>query len=184
MHENRETSSPTARVSGSPVGKGESRTSGTHGSEESDCAVVPMKPSNKATGQSPAAAEMVEGRVRTEENVRKARAVPAQDGAAASQGLKGVRKAARERKQERFTTLLHHLTVDLLRDRCHALKRDAAPGVDAREVGGIRRRTRTTAERSARTGAPGQLPGTSVTADLSAETGRSAEADRHRGAGR
>ena len=130
MHENRETSSPTARVSGSPVGEGESRTSGTHGSEESDRAVVPTKPSNQATGQSPAAAEMVEGRARTKENVQKARAVPAQDGAAASQGLKGVRKAARERKQERFTTLLHHLTVDLLRDSYHALKRDAAPGVD------------------------------------------------------
>src|ERR1017187_10316289 len=130
MHENRETSSPTARVSGSPAGEGESRTSGTHGSEESDCAVVPMKPSNKATGTPPAAAEMVEGRARTEENVQKARAVPAQDGAAASQGLKGVRKAGWERKQQRFTTLLHHLTVDLLRDSYHALKRDAAPGVD------------------------------------------------------
>ena len=127
MHENRETSSPTARVSGSPAGEGESRTSGTHGSEESDRAVVPTKPSNKATGQSPAAAEMVEGRARTEENVQKARAVPAQDGAAASQGLKGERKAARERKQEQFTTLLHHLTV---RDSYRALKRDAAPGVD------------------------------------------------------
>jgi RNA-directed DNA polymerase len=84
-----------------------------HGSEESDRAVVPMKPSNKVTGKTPAAAERVEGRARTEENVRKARAVPAQDGATASQGLRGVRKAARERKQERFTTLLHHLTVDL-----------------------------------------------------------------------
>src|ERR1035437_1195606 len=149
---------------------------------------TPMKPSNQATGQSPAAAEdpegTPEGRARTKENVQKARAVPAQDGAAASQGLKGVRKAARERKQEQFTTLLHHLTVDLPRDSYHALKRDAAPGVDAREMGGIRRRTGATAERSARTGAPGQLPGTSVTADLSAETGRSAEADRHRGAGR
>src|SRR5665647_1101576 len=127
---------------------------------------TPMKPSNQVTGQSPEAAEdpegTPEGRARTKENVQKARAVPAQDGAAASQGLKGVRKGARERKQERFTTLLHHLTVDLLRDRCHALKRDAAPGVDAREMGGIRRRTGTTAERSARTGAPGQLPGTSV----------------------
>jgi RNA-directed DNA polymerase len=130
MHENRETLLPTARVSGSPAGEGESRTTGMHGSEESDRAVVPMKPSNKATGQSPAAAEMVEGRARTKENVRKARAVPAQDGAAASQGLKGVRKAARERKQEQFTTLLHHLTVELLRDSYHALKRDAAPGVD------------------------------------------------------
>src|ERR1035441_3565878 len=130
MHENRETSLPTVRASGSPAGEGESRTSGTHGREESDRAVLPMKPSNKVTGQSPGAAEMVEGRVRTEENVQKARAVPAQDGAAATQGLKGVRKAARERKQERFTTLLHHLTVDLLRDSFHALKRDAAPGVD------------------------------------------------------
>jgi RNA-directed DNA polymerase len=73
---------------------------------------------------------VVEGRAPTKENVQKARAVPAQDGAAASQGLKGVRKAARERKQERFTTLLHHLTVDLLRESFHALKREAAPGVD------------------------------------------------------
>jgi hypothetical protein len=67
------------------------------------------------------------------------------DGTAASQGLKGVRKAARERKQERFTRLPHHLTVDLPRDSFHALKRDAAPGVDAREMGRIRRRTGTTA---------------------------------------
>ncbi len=37
---------------------------------------------------------------------------------------------ARERKQERFTALLHHLTVDLLRDSYYALKRNAAPGVD------------------------------------------------------
>ena len=130
MHENRETSLPTARASGSPAGEGESRTSGTHGREESDRAVVPMKPSNKVTGQTPAAAEMVEGRARTKENVPKAHAAPAQDGTTASQGLKGVRKAARERKQEQFTSLLHHLTVDLLRDSYHALKRDAAPGVD------------------------------------------------------
>jgi group II intron reverse transcriptase/maturase len=47
-----------------------------------------------------------------------------------SQGLDGVRKAARERKQERFTALLHHLNVDLLHDSFYALKRQAAPGVD------------------------------------------------------
>jgi retron-type reverse transcriptase len=44
--------------------------------------------------------------------------------------LAGVRKAAKERKQERFTTLLHHLTADLLRESYYALKRKAAPGVD------------------------------------------------------
>ena len=47
-----------------------------------------------------------------------------------SQGLSGVRKVATERKQERFTALLHHLSVDLLRDSFYGLKRKAAPGVD------------------------------------------------------
>src|SRR6266704_6673224 len=130
MHENRETPWPTVSESRSPAGEGESRTSGMHSSGESDGAVVPMKPSNKATGQAPEAAERVEGRASTKENVQQARAVPAQHGAAASQGLKGVRKVAQERKQERFTTLLHHLTVNLLRDSYYALKREAAPGVD------------------------------------------------------
>ena len=55
---------------------------------------------------------------------------PAQDGKGVSQGLAGVRQVARERKQERFTTLLHHMNVDLLRASFHALKKSAAPGVD------------------------------------------------------
>jgi retron-type reverse transcriptase len=41
-----------------------------------------------------------------------------------------VRQAAQDRKQERFTALLHHLTVDLLRASFFALQRKAAPGVD------------------------------------------------------
>jgi RNA-directed DNA polymerase len=41
-----------------------------------------------------------------------------------------VRQRAREHKQERFSALLHHLTVDLLRESYYALKRNAAPGVD------------------------------------------------------
>jgi retron-type reverse transcriptase len=47
-----------------------------------------------------------------------------------SQGLHGVRKAARKGKQERFTALLHHLNVGFLRDSFYALKRQASPGVD------------------------------------------------------
>src|SRR2546427_10834620 len=130
MHENRETPSPTVSESGSPSGASERRPTGTHSSGEADGAVGPMKPANKATGQAPGAAERVEGRAATKENVQQARAVPAQHGASAAQGLKGVRKVAKERKQERFTTLLHHLTVNLLRDSYYALKREAAPGVD------------------------------------------------------
>ena len=55
---------------------------------------------------------------------------PTQSGAGVSQGLAGVRKAAKEQKGMKFTALLHHLTVDLLRESFYALKRKAAPGVD------------------------------------------------------
>jgi len=41
-----------------------------------------------------------------------------------------VRRAASVRKRERFTALLHHLNVALLRDSFYARKRQAAPGVD------------------------------------------------------
>ena len=47
-----------------------------------------------------------------------------------SQALERVRKAAKERKKEKFTALLHHINIDLLREAFFALKRDAAPGVD------------------------------------------------------
>ncbi len=47
-----------------------------------------------------------------------------------SQGLAGVREAAKNNKERKFTALLHHLTVDLLRESFYSLKRKAAPGVD------------------------------------------------------
>ena len=47
-----------------------------------------------------------------------------------SQGLDRVRQAARQRKKEKFTALLHHVTIDLLGSAFFALKREAAPGVD------------------------------------------------------
>jgi RNA-directed DNA polymerase len=47
-----------------------------------------------------------------------------------SSGLERVRTAAKLRKKEKFTALLHHETIDLLRDAYSWLKRDAAAGVD------------------------------------------------------
>jgi group II intron reverse transcriptase/maturase len=47
-----------------------------------------------------------------------------------SSKLAHVREAAKKDKKLRFTALLHHVTVDLLRDSFYALKRGAAPGVD------------------------------------------------------
>ena len=54
----------------------------------------------------------------------------AQDRESVSQALERIRKAARERKEERFTALLHHVSVAQLREAFYALKRHAAPGVD------------------------------------------------------
>jgi len=51
-------------------------------------------------------------------------------GDAASSGLDRVRAAARRDPSLRFTALLHHVTPSLLWDAYHALKHDAAPGVD------------------------------------------------------
>ena len=45
-------------------------------------------------------------------------------------GLDRIREAARKDKELRFTSLVHHITLELLRESFLALKRDAAPGVD------------------------------------------------------
>jgi group II intron reverse transcriptase/maturase len=87
-----------------------------------------MKRPNKTSEE--IVAEAAEGRAWTKKNDDQPDTSPTQSGKRVSQGLGGVRQAARERKQERFTALLHHLTVDLLRESYYALKRNAAPGVD------------------------------------------------------
>ena len=47
-----------------------------------------------------------------------------------SQALERIRQAARQRKKERFTSLLHHISIELLRLSFFELKRNAAAGVD------------------------------------------------------
>ena len=48
----------------------------------------------------------------------------------ATSGLDRIREAARREPSLRFTCLMHHVTVDLLRDAYFALRRNAAPGLD------------------------------------------------------
>src|SRR6202522_4625813 len=95
--------------------------------EDSDCAIVPMKLTNN---EGKTSAEPVEGRAQAKENDAQPHTHPTQSGARVSQGLGGVRQKAQASKQERFTALLHHLTIDLLRESYYALQRSAAPGVD------------------------------------------------------
>jgi RNA-directed DNA polymerase len=64
------------------------------------------------------------------ENTHQPNTLSTQGEAGVSQGLVRVRNAAREHKEMKFTALLHHMTIDLLRESFYALKRKAAPGVD------------------------------------------------------
>src|SRR6202162_5145042 len=99
-----------------------------HESKKSDPAVVAVKPTNKAGGIT--AAEPVEPRAGTEGNVGQQSTHRTQIRARVSQALERVRQAAKARKKERITALLHHIDLDLLRLSFYALKRNAAPGAD------------------------------------------------------
>src|ERR1700757_743611 len=127
MHENREISSAPWSDDQGRSAKATSRTADMHVLEKSDCAGVPVNQPNEGGRPS---AEVGEGRAQTRENIVQSHMHPTQSGKRMSQGLDGVRKAARERKQERFTALLHHLSVELLGDSFYALQRKASPGVD------------------------------------------------------
>ncbi len=106
--------------------KAECRTSGMHVSGKSDGCIVPEKPPNEGSLSS----EAVEGRRPTERNILQTATPRTQGRTSVSIGMQGVREAARKRPQVRFNALLHHITVDLLRDSFYELKRKAAPGVD------------------------------------------------------
>jgi RNA-directed DNA polymerase len=99
-----------------------------HDREKSHSAIRAGKPTNKA-GSVPAA-EPAEQRAGTERNAGEQSTHRTQGWVRVTQALDRVRQAARLRKEEKFTSLFHHLSVDLLRESFFALKRDAAPGVD------------------------------------------------------
>jgi group II intron reverse transcriptase/maturase len=98
-----------------------------HDQEKSDSAIVAGKQPNK-TGKP--VAEAVEPRAGTKGNAGQQSTLRTQTRDRVSQALNGVRQAARQRKKERFTALLHHVNVETLRLAFYALKRKAAPGVD------------------------------------------------------
>ena len=72
----------------------------------------------------------VERRVEAKGNTGQQSTYWAQDRESVSQALDRIRKVARHRKKEKFTSLFHHITVRLLREAFFELKENAAPGVD------------------------------------------------------
>src|ERR1700736_5820697 len=97
-----------------------------HGREKSDSAIVAGKPTNKAV---PTAAEPVEPRAGAKGNASQQSTNRTQGRERVSQALERIRQAA-QRKKEKFTALLHHISIDSLRMAFFAVKRDAASGVD------------------------------------------------------
>ena len=107
-----------------------------NGPEKSDSAIVATKLANKAqpsaerSAGEPYAAEPVERRAGTKGNADQQSTRRTQSRAGVSQALERIRKAATERKKERFTALFHHIDTDLLEAAFYELAQNAAPGVD------------------------------------------------------
>ena len=129
LHGNREIPpAPIADGAMSRSEKANSRTPDMHADGKSDGPIVPEKlPNNDGPVSS---AEAVEGRGSTKGNAEETAVARTQSRSTTSIGLHGVREAAQKDRKARFTALLHHITVDRLRDSYLALQRHAAPGVD------------------------------------------------------
>jgi RNA-directed DNA polymerase len=98
-----------------------------HECGKSDPVVVVMKAANKAERS---AAEPVERRAGTKRNAEQQSTRRTPSRTSVTQALDRIRRTARERKKERFTALLHHITPELLEAEFFALKEHAAAGVD------------------------------------------------------
>src|SRR4051794_28391864 len=83
-----------------------------HGREKSDPAIVATKPPNEARTGAEEAGEPRAGAKGKADQQSTRRALNRES---VSQALDRLRQAARQRKKERFTALLHHINLDLLR---------------------------------------------------------------------
>src|SRR2546428_2597416 len=98
-----------------------------HGHEKSGPVIVAE---NRANADGQPSAEGGEPRAGAKGNTCQTDTRRTPSRASVSPGLERVRTAAGLNKEERFTALLHHVDVDLLRQAYLWLKREAAPGVD------------------------------------------------------
>ena len=98
-----------------------------NGLKKSDEAVRPVRAANKGAR---ASAESPEERASTKGNPDCQITRRTQCRGSVPQAAARIRKAAERNPKERLTALFHHITPDALHRAFHALKRDAAAGVD------------------------------------------------------
>src|SRR5215469_17613211 len=158
MRENREIPYlPLGDGTGGGAGKVIDRNPAMHGYGKSDSPTVLTKPSNQAEDS---VAEVVEGRGLTKENTEQQNTSRTQCWTTdVPSALDRVRQVAVRNKEERFSALLHHVTIERLRAAFLTVKRNASPGVDGvtwghyeadleRNLGDLYTRARTAACRS------------------------------------
>jgi RNA-directed DNA polymerase len=97
------------------------------GGRESHSGIVPTKRLNEGRG---GPKESVEGRLLTKENAEEPNPNRTRSRENGPSGLDRVRQAAKGEGKMRFTALLHHVNIELLRSSYYGLKRQAAAGVD------------------------------------------------------
>ena len=107
--------------------KAEGQNFDTEVNRKSDANIVPKKLANN---KSKDLTEQVEGRAATKRNMAEEASCRSQNRENESFDLSRVRQKARKEKQFRFTSLLHHITVQMLKESFNELQRDAVAGID------------------------------------------------------
>lgn len=113
-------------VGGRQLREGEEPQAAGQTVEESDEGIVPRKPAK--TRVTPV--ESGEGRPEAKGKFVARDALPAQDGEGALTFLQRIGQRAKEKPEEKWTTLLSHVKVPLLKEAYLSLRKDAAAGVD------------------------------------------------------
>ena len=151
-----------------------------HDLEKSDSAVVAAKSTNKAGSP---AAEAVEPRAGTKGNADQQSTHRTQSRERVTQALDRVRQAARQRKKERFTALLHHVNVDAARDGVLRAQTQSRRRCRRGDMAGLRGRPRAKSRGPAWTGPSGSVSATTITPDVHTEGGWAATAAGGRSSG-
>jgi hypothetical protein len=117
-----------------------------HDREKSDRLVVPAKLPNKPAQ---VGAEVVEGRGLPEGNTASETRPGLSAGESVSSELDRVRQVARKDREVRFTALLHHVTIDRLREAYRAISSNASERFTASAGRWVVRRARCRARQRA-----------------------------------
>ena len=164
LHGNREISRlASERSTGGPHREGEEPKPMMHGREKSDSPIVAEKSANNPERRP--GAESVEPRGGAKGNAEQSRTCRTQGRESVFQRLDRVRQAARQRKKEKFTALMHLVDVELFSSRTSGSTERSGRG-GRRHVATVRRGSRRTARATARAHPSQRLPGDTVSAPV------------------